>query len=61
MRCPSNVSAGVKISVVGVVVKGSVIVDLVSKIIPKGVASHIFYNLVEEEKKSVNMFVVFDF
>ena len=53
MRCPSNISAGVKISVVSVVVKGSVIVDLVPKIIPKGVASHIIYKLMKGDKKRV--------
>ena len=55
MRCPSDISARVKISVVSVVVKGSVIVDLVPKIIRKGVAGHIFYNLVEEENKVSNV------
>ena len=56
MRGSSIIGPRVKISVVRIVVKGSIIINLVSEKFSKGAAGHIFNNLIQRRNRKVPKF-----
>ena len=56
VRGSSIIGPRVKISVVRIVVKGSIIINLVPKRFSKGAAGHIFNNLIQRKNGKVLLF-----